>query len=248
MDREGCRNRSQHTRRCHQQTVMPPAWRRSAFVDLRAADGRRRRNRARRRRHRPAPPRLTRRRNRARAQPAQPLTLARVFLPEAGSEMLSSTFRDSLLFLILGAGVTPAQGGVEPTAGSTLNQVYSASALARLAVPVHAASFFVGILQSPSNCAPSFSTRLGVLMLHCTRAVAISSTRSRAVTSPLKAPAIVTLLALIRALTTAPVAITTSSPVISPSASPSIFTGPRKVSLPEALVPLPIRDSNSSAI
>src|SRR5580700_4387680 len=123
------------------------------------------------------------------------------------SEMASSTFRD---FLSLGAGVTPAEGSVKPTAGFTLNEVYSVCI-------AYAASFFEGILQSPSNCAPSLSTKLGVLIVHCTRAVAISSTRSRAVTSPLNEPAIVTLLAEIRALTTAPVVMTTSSPVISPS-------------------------------
>ena len=34
--------------------------------------------------------------------------------------MASSTFRD---FLLLGAGVTPAEGSVKPTAGFTFNQV-----------------------------------------------------------------------------------------------------------------------------
>ena len=97
-----------------------------------------------------------------------------------------------------------------------------------MAVCIYAASFFDGILQSPSNCAPSLSTRLGVLIVHCTRAVAISSTRSRAVTSPLNAPAIVTLVAEIRALTTAPVVITTSSPVISPS---GVFDTPANIGL-----------------
>src|SRR5579862_8551180 len=37
------------------------------------------------------------------------------------SEMSSSTFRD---FLSLGAGVTPAEGSVKPTAGFTLDEVY----------------------------------------------------------------------------------------------------------------------------
>src|ERR1700729_2335544 len=37
-----------------------------------------------------------------------------VFPPEPESEMSSSTFRD---FLPLGAGVTPAEGSVKPTAG-----------------------------------------------------------------------------------------------------------------------------------
>jgi hypothetical protein len=39
---------------------------------------------------------------------------------EPESERLSSTFRD---FLSLGAGVTPAEGSVKPTAGFTLNRV-----------------------------------------------------------------------------------------------------------------------------
>jgi len=54
--------------------------------------------------------------------------------------MSSSTFRD---FLLLGAGVTPAEGSVKPTAGFTLNYMDG-----RL---FYAASFFDGILQSPSN-------------------------------------------------------------------------------------------------
>src|SRR6516225_8762901 len=112
---------------------------------------------------------------------------------------------------------------------------------------VQAAILLRGIRQSPSKVAPSFSTRLGVLMVHCARAVASNSTRSRAVTSPLKTPAMVTRVAEIRALTTAPLAITTSSPLISPSASPSIFTGPRKFNLPEILEPLPILDSVASS-
>jgi hypothetical protein len=41
----------------------------------------------------------------------------RIYLSE--SEMASSPFCD----LILGAGVTPAQGSVKPTAGFTFNQV-----------------------------------------------------------------------------------------------------------------------------
>jgi hypothetical protein len=35
------------------------------------------------------------------------------------------------LFLILGAGVTPAEGSVKPTAGFTLNNVISPSAVSR---------------------------------------------------------------------------------------------------------------------
>jgi hypothetical protein len=38
--------------------------------------------------------------------------------PEPESEMSSSTFRD---FFQLGAGVTPAEGSVKPTAGFTYN-------------------------------------------------------------------------------------------------------------------------------
>jgi hypothetical protein len=40
--------------------------------------------------------------------------------PELESEMASSTFCD---FFSLGAGVTPAEGSVKPTAGFTFNQV-----------------------------------------------------------------------------------------------------------------------------
>src|SRR5260370_1250208 len=56
-------NRDETGTRGHQQTVMPPARQRSASVDLRAADGRRRRNRNRRRGNGVAPPRFARRRN-----------------------------------------------------------------------------------------------------------------------------------------------------------------------------------------
>src|SRR5258708_32223152 len=44
------------------------------------------------------------------------------------SEMSSSTFRD---FLSPGAGVTPAQGGAEPTVGSALNKVIYPSLIPR---------------------------------------------------------------------------------------------------------------------
>jgi len=40
---------------------------------------------------------------------------------EPESEMASSTFRD--FFFSLGAGVTPAEGSVKPTAGFTFNYV-----------------------------------------------------------------------------------------------------------------------------
>src|SRR5271154_6439397 len=66
--------------------------------------------------------------------PTPPAGEISFFVPTPLSEMLSSTFRDSL-FLLLGAGVTRAQGGVEPTAGSTLNEVDFAGARARRAVP-----------------------------------------------------------------------------------------------------------------
>jgi hypothetical protein len=44
--------------------------------------------------------------------------VTRASSPEPESEMASSTFRD---FLSLGAGVTPAEGSVKPTAGFTFN-------------------------------------------------------------------------------------------------------------------------------
>jgi hypothetical protein len=58
------------------------------------------------------------------------------------------------------------------------------------------------------------------------RAEAISSSRWRTTISPLTVPATVSRVAVIFAETTAPSAITTSSPTISPSASPSIRTVP----------------------
>jgi hypothetical protein len=48
----------------------------------------------------------------------------RITFPQPESEMSSSTFRD---FFSLGAGVTPAEGSVKPTAGFTLNKVISPS-------------------------------------------------------------------------------------------------------------------------
>ena len=113
----------------------------------------------------------------------------------------------------------------------------------RAPFPCHAAARSRGILQSPSNCAPSFKTRLGVVTEQRSRAVGNNSTRSRAITSPVTWPPIVSRTAAIRAVTTAPGAIRISSPVISPSASPSILAGSLKFNLPETLVPLLIQDS-----
>jgi hypothetical protein len=50
----------------------------------------------------------------------------------------------AILRLILGAGVTPAQGGAEPTVGSAFNQVISPSPYAQAArkVPLIAGSPF----------------------------------------------------------------------------------------------------------
>src|SRR5581483_7728821 len=123
--------------------------------------------------------------------------------------------------------------------------VYSVLRQHRCRLEGQAAARSFGILQSPSNCAPSLSTRLAVVIVHLSRAVGSSSRRSRATISPLTRPATVTREPVIRAVTTAPSAITISSPVISPSASPSIFADARKTSLPEIFAPLPIRDSNS---
>jgi hypothetical protein len=47
--------------------------------------------------------------------------------PELESERSSSTFRD---FLTLGAGLSPAEGSVKPTAGFTFNQVICSLSLA----------------------------------------------------------------------------------------------------------------------
>jgi hypothetical protein len=88
---------------------------------------------------------------------------------------------------------------------------------------IKAAASSRGILQSPSNCAPSFSTKVGVVSVQRNRAVGNNSMRSRAIISPLTLPPIVSRTAAIRALTTAPGAITISLPLISPSASPSIL-------------------------
>jgi len=107
----------------------------------------------------------------------------------------------------------------------------------------HAAARSRGILQSPSNCAPSFSTRLGVVKVHRRRAVGNNSTRSRAITSPVTLPPIVSRTAAMRAVTMAPGAIRISSPVISPSASPSILAGSLKFNLPDTRVPLLMQDS-----
>jgi hypothetical protein len=48
----------------------------------------------------------------------------------------TSSNRDEVphLFLLLGAGVTPAQGSVKPTAGFTLNKVIYSPSLAGLSI------------------------------------------------------------------------------------------------------------------
>jgi hypothetical protein len=50
---------------------------------------------------------------------------------EAESKMASSTFRD---FFPLGAGVTPAEGSVKPTAGFTFDKVIYPSPITGLSI------------------------------------------------------------------------------------------------------------------
>src|SRR5271170_1673811 len=65
--------------------------------------------------------------------------------PRTGEGIRKWRPRHFAIFLTLGAGVTPAQGSVKPTVGFTFNKVDGGWRRA------YAASFFDGILQSPSN-------------------------------------------------------------------------------------------------
>src|SRR6266849_4731086 len=96
------------------------------------------------------------------------------------------------------------------------------------------------IEQRPSSSAPSCTTRLAVVTLPRTRPDARSSSRSRAVTSPVTPPSMTIDVPEIFAFTTAPSpTVSASCAEISPSTWPSIRAVPSSTSLPLTLVPLP---------